>query len=405
MDYKTQTEKLLKYLTGVDTGEQLSTQEWEEIVQQAAKHLVTPLLYQVLRNAGSRVNVPASIMERLQGVYYGNALSNKRLYIELSQVLKNLHNEGIDVILLKGAYLAKFVYKDIALRPRGDIDLLVRKTELAKVEKILLEMGYGPAVRPSIEVQCATAHQLIAFKKRNAMPIEIHWTIANPSSPFKLEADELWRRAQPISLNGINAFTLAPEDLLLHLCLHTTYFHSFNPLKFLCDFPKTLQYYQDEIDWELLFHRAHQWGANKTVFLTLYLVRELLSVPLEQLDRFKPDDFDPQVVALAKTLIFKGSSFTTQPFAELWGAKSFKDKVVILLKRVFLPPEIMARLYPVPSRSIQMYLFYLIRLKDLLVRYGSTVWRIRRGNKRELQMVENSNNVSALKDWMKSSHH
>ncbi|MEN8219789.1 MAG: nucleotidyltransferase family protein [Pseudomonadota bacterium] len=403
MDYKTQTDKLLKYITGVDTGDQLSTQEWEEIVQQAAKHLVTPLLYQALKNAGSRVNVPASIMERLQGVYYGNALSNKRLYIELSQVLKNLHNQGIDVILLKGAYLAKFVYKDIALRPRGDIDLLVRKTELAKAEKILLEMGYGPTDRPSIEAQCARVHHLIPFKKRNAMPIEIHWTIDKLSSPFKLEADELWRRAQPI--NGINAFALAPEDLLLHLCLHTTYFHSFNPLKFLCDFPKTLQYYQDEIDWELLFHRAHQWGANKTVFLTLYLVRELLNVPLEQLERFKPDDFNPQVVTLAKTLIFNGSTFTTQSFAKFWEAKPFKDKVIILMKRVFPPPEFMALTYPVPSRSIQMYLFYLIRLKYLLVRYGTTTWRLLRGNKRELQTMENMNNVYALQDWMKSSHH
>jgi len=273
-------------------------------------------------------------------------------------------------------------------------------------------MGYGPTERHSIKAQCAACHGLTPFKKPNAITIDVHWTINPIGSPFTVNLDELWERARPCTIDGLNALALSPEDLLFHLCLHTTYQPKLQwNLRHLWDIPETITYFQDEIDWERLFRRTRQWGANKPVFLALYFARELLgaTVPVEQRDRIKPDGFDSQVITWAKEQIFEESKvvgkpvFTSPFFAKLWDTRPFREKVVIFLKRVFPPPEFMERTYFVPSRSIQMYLFYLIRLKDLMVRFGPTTWRLWRGDKRVEPVRKNLNRKTTLIEWMESN--
>jgi hypothetical protein len=56
-----------------------------------------------------------------------SALRNMRRCHELSKVLRILQNDGIPVIVLKGAALAEVVYGNIALRSMSDVDLLVKK--------------------------------------------------------------------------------------------------------------------------------------------------------------------------------------------------------------------------------------------------------------------------------------
>jgi hypothetical protein len=65
-------------------------------------------------------------------------------YQELQTVLKTFkfRAAGIDVIVLKGAFLAELVYRNIGLRAIGDIDLLVKKEDLGKVKRVLIQLGY-----------------------------------------------------------------------------------------------------------------------------------------------------------------------------------------------------------------------------------------------------------------------
>ncbi|OAD21586.1 hypothetical protein THIOM_002641, partial [Candidatus Thiomargarita nelsonii] len=125
----------------------LSNADWKALLRLSTHHGVAPLLYHRLSNAG--VKVPDEVFEALYKAYHSNVFRNIQYYHSLSEVLKRLQRGGIDVIVLKGAYLAKTVYQSQALRVIGDIDLLVKKADLGQAEKILLEMGYGPTERPS----------------------------------------------------------------------------------------------------------------------------------------------------------------------------------------------------------------------------------------------------------------
>jgi hypothetical protein len=61
---------------------------------------------------------------------------------ELAIVLNACQRHSIQVLVLKGAALAETVYKDIALRPMSDVDLLVKPAQLAQTRHLLATLGF-----------------------------------------------------------------------------------------------------------------------------------------------------------------------------------------------------------------------------------------------------------------------
>ena len=103
-----------------------------------------PLLFRRVQAASQSAAVPIEATRRLRQLAVMSAAKSLRLYRQLTEVLGVLGGAGIDVIVLKGAYLAQAIYKDLALRPMADVDLLVRKADLERTEAILAAMGYVP---------------------------------------------------------------------------------------------------------------------------------------------------------------------------------------------------------------------------------------------------------------------
>jgi hypothetical protein len=397
---------LLAFLCERSDKSKLSNAEWEALSRLATKHGVAPLLYHRLSNAN--LQVPERVLDALCENYHHNAFKNAQYYQELAEVLKRLQDAGIEVIVLKGAYLAKTVYQPEALRVIGDIDLLVKEADLGQSEKILLEMGYGPTERPSIETQCAMSLHLEPFIKKGAFPIEIHWTLFSPTVPFKNRVDILWDQARSFTVATVQVLTLSPEDLLFHLCVHGGYSNRFVGMRFLCDIHNTIRYY--EIDWDLLFHRARQWKAEKALYLTLYTASDwgAANVPEKVFERFKPSDFNLELVVKLKEItrldIINRWRAHEKFFAALWiPNKPFREKLSIFLERIFPPLESLAEMYDVPKNSFRIYFYYLVRLKYLLFKYSGMVWRMLRGDKKAQTFIAQNNQITILKDWMKSN--
>jgi len=119
-----------------------SEHEWHTILAAASQYGVVPILFHTLNHVHSDLYIPQAIWTQMKHTYYRSAARNMRLYRELVKILSALNSQGISVILLKGAHLAESVYKNLALRPMVDIDLLARKEDLLKVHEILLQQGY-----------------------------------------------------------------------------------------------------------------------------------------------------------------------------------------------------------------------------------------------------------------------
>jgi hypothetical protein len=388
--------------------EALSGSDWNVVIKASRRHGVAPLLYHRLRTFHSDVPIPANVVGRLRQGYLENAARNMLLYHRLGDVLGLLRRDNISVIVLKGAHLAELVYGNRALRFMGDVDLLVHRDDLMRVEAILLGMGYAPA-------EC---HRLIAEDNYNfgyglrnrELFVEVHWSFLPSLYRVRIDIDGQWERSRQATIAGVEVSVLCPEDLLLYLCLHTSKHLCEMGLRPLCDIAETIRYFWKEIDWKQVQLRSEQCGEGKCVYLLLRLVRELLgaSVPDDLMKAVKPSDFAECFMVLAKERIFacglwNSDGLSLSPnIAQLWGSKRLVNKATLFLRRAFPSPEELARAYPAPSDSIQIYFYYLVRIRDVVLRHGRQVWRLLRWNEGMRGLAKKENDMTALRDWLLS---
>ena len=134
-------DKLLLYCSRLSISEDIKHKieeilnealDWDYILDCSIKQGISPLFYWNLRKISNGKDVPYEVMKSLEKIYYSNLARNMILYDELGKILKAFKKAGIDTIVLKGAFLAEEIYKNIGLRPMSDIDLLIKGRGFAK---------------------------------------------------------------------------------------------------------------------------------------------------------------------------------------------------------------------------------------------------------------------------------
>lgn len=117
--------------------------DWEYFAAEGNRQAVNPWMYkQIKKNDKLKSLVPENIYTTLQNEYYYTLNRNTKIFKELENILKILNDEGIDVILLKGAYLLPFVYEDLGARTISDIDLLVKSNDIDNALEVLKKTGF-----------------------------------------------------------------------------------------------------------------------------------------------------------------------------------------------------------------------------------------------------------------------
>ena len=122
-------------------AEELQTIDWEHLLLEADKHRVTPLLYHRLLTAGQLDRLPGDVTQALHRAFHAQWGKNLVRLRTLEHVLGLLAASGIRPIALKGAGLVLTVYDEPAVRPIGDIDLLVAPEEFRPALQQLVRAG------------------------------------------------------------------------------------------------------------------------------------------------------------------------------------------------------------------------------------------------------------------------
>lgn len=345
--------------------------EWTKVVELADQHMVAALLYHQLEGSDEWAGIPAQVRERLRLAYYLNADRNIRRFHQLRPLLLSLRRAGIPVIVLKGACLAELAYGNVALRPMSDADLLVPKQALEQARAVLSRAGCAHA-SADIETECRIAHQLGVFDK-DGLTVEVHWTIERPVSPFTIDARGLWDRARKARVADVEVLVLCPEDLLLHLCLHTVYHHALAiGLLAFCDIARLIEHYRSELDWSLLASRARDWGAAKYAALALWLSRDLIGaeVPEDILDQLVPGGIDPGLLETARECILTHTSCrkgSARPLHDVFGPGSLSDRMAVFWRKLLPPADVLAATYRSmpgsagPPRRRALWLQHIVR--------------------------------------------
>jgi len=374
--------------------------DWNAVLNTAAPNGLEPLLFRRLKENGTRPWVPPDAWNRLRLAYFESARMNMHLYRELRPVLRRLRDSGIPVIVLKGAFLAEAVYGDIALRPMCDVDLMVPKAELLKAQAVLLDMG-GVQKDPTGNEVFWRAHRHPPPTYLRDLCIELHWTIADPTGPVRVDPAGLWNRAQRATIAGVELLALSPEDLLVHLCVHFGGEHHLNGLRSFCDITETVRLRGGAMDWQQVVDSTREWHAARYVGLTLHLARRLAGagVPDDVLERLVPGGIDEHVLELAWRFVLADTGYAPwSPVSGLVGARTFSDKTRLLWQRVFLSRDEMARVYPGSRESRFLCRYYALRVRDVMRNRGATVLKLARSP----DFAESTTESAVVANWLRS---
>jgi hypothetical protein len=263
--------------------------DWHQLIDLSKLHGTAPLLYRTLSTICPDV-VPQELLRSLQHHYCAVVVHNARMATALVEIVGILHKCAIPVRPLKGPAVAALAYGDITLREFGDLDLLIRKRDLAAAidaltaEKFVYSRSDGADGLPQAERKY---HQLQRTGDR--FFIDLQWMIAHDDFSFSLEHESFWQRTRVLEVAGGQIETLSPEATLLVLCIHGAK-HLWSHLKWTCDVAELLRRHP-HLDWEWTVRTSSDLGCRRMLLLGLLMARDVLdaTVPNEILDQIGKD--------------------------------------------------------------------------------------------------------------------
>ncbi|HEX2832684.1 MAG TPA: nucleotidyltransferase family protein [Thermoanaerobaculia bacterium] len=280
--------------------------DWKALLALARRHSLFPMLYRQLAAVAPRA-VPPESLDRLKELYQGNAARNLFLLGELERVFRSLAEAGILAMPYKGPALAIAGYGDLSLRRFVDLDIIVQRNDVERAIATLTHLGYrlDPTVTDAqLEFLIRTQHDLVFKRDEGRLIVELHWEIASPRFATELAAENLWRNATMQPIGASEMLTLAPEDMLLSLCVHGTK-HLWERLAWVCDIAEWIAAHP-ALQWPELLARAERNGQQRMLFVGLRLAAELLDASLPEAvgTAIDADRTITRLAARAKAVIF-----------------------------------------------------------------------------------------------------
>jgi hypothetical protein len=282
---------------------------------------------------------------------------------ELTAILRACRDQGLDCVPLRGLALAEKLYGANALRPTGDIDLLVRRQNLPVITDLLTGLGYaGMEHRPGFAG--SFSYTLEFVKDRHGwIVVEPHWTLAYPPFTDALDMEKVWSRCRRGSVTGVDAWLLSDEDLLVHLCFHILHHGNSTPLLWWKELDLLIRQTGTSLDWDTITENAEQSGQSFLVSEVLQRLRGQFHTPIPQ----------PALTGLAaggsrtrltNLLAHAPTVNGREEFAQFMSLPGFRERFRYALGLLFPSPAYMVRRYGLTRRT-QLGLSYVTRLTSV----------------------------------------
>jgi hypothetical protein len=215
-------QSLLDLLRGSLDPHTLDEAEFGNLLHVAREENLLPYVAERLRNMDAQLSL--SLRQQLEEIHRKAQFSSFAWTETLKNTLAAFHGAAIPVITLKGPCLAERIYGNTSLRTCYDLDLLVRRSDRARAEQLLTDIGFSPN---------GHADDYHRPWSRQGINLELHHNVENPHA-FDFDVNAAWARAVPAEFHGAPLWLMAPADELLYLCLHAVR-HRFERLCLIVD--------------------------------------------------------------------------------------------------------------------------------------------------------------------------
>jgi hypothetical protein len=361
--------QILKFDRPADASIQAEwADEWEDVFAIAAKYRLENVLYNRVKGSLGWEVVPQAARRAIRTAYIESIRWDDARQVCLRRVLEALQLQSLQVIVLKGAFLAESIYQHPAERLMTDIDLLVPLDRLGQAAEVLESLGYRAHSQLSLQEIISIRKDFPPFMQPGWLDIDLHWTLTDPASPYQADLTGIWQRAQPVQIVGTPVLGLGCEDLVLHLCIHNLLHSLRGGLRGIYDLAAVIEHYRMQIDWQILSLRARNWGIERTLFILLDLSVILFNAPVPEtvIQDLEPEQGAEQYLQTALELVFERGAVFALPeeLVNFWEAPGLLQKAHIVLRRFFPPRSEIVDYYGIPN-SWRVWLYYPRRWTEL----------------------------------------
>lgn len=152
---------------------------------------------------------------------------NKVFLKEIQKILEVCQQTDLAPVFLKGLFLAKDIYRDISKRPTSDVDLLIKREEFYRYQKIFTQLGYqlegfADGEKEEVYMQALSEMHLVYCKEVGSFTVmfELHGTVINPPVVFDDMSHEFYQHSHVREILGLKPYVLEHEYNLIMLMLH-----------------------------------------------------------------------------------------------------------------------------------------------------------------------------------------
>lgn len=253
--------------------------EWKSSVDveelDPGSHRMLPLLYRNLKSQG--IKDPS--MYKYKGVYDQTWYGNHILFFTVASLLRSFHDAGIETMIIKGAALTVFYYRDYSLRPMNDFDVLIHTEQVLPAIHLLQKLGWTPVdFSPTEEyISVSFSH---GFRYGNGQEVDLHWHLLSQCRETDSDED-FWEEAVVAKFHDIPTHVLIPTDQLFHSCIHGAKWNYSPPrFRWVADAAIILNTAQSEIDWNRLIAQARKRRLVLPLRETLKYLHNVLDAPI-----------------------------------------------------------------------------------------------------------------------------
>ncbi len=351
--------------------------DWQYVIDLADSHGLLSLLHHQLLSVADLV--PNTVALELQNRALINSQTVLSLVAELLKLQRSFDENCIAIASFKGPLLSQLAFGDMALRPAGDIDLLISQDNFHKGSEVLTSMGYRmtPALSRDQLRSHLSFHCEIPFVSEDSRTVvDLHWELAPASFVLRFAAADLWSRLQRVTLAGMSVRTFGDEDLILYLSMHGAK-HLWRRLEWIASLAEVLR--RSQIDWHAITNMALTTCTMRMLALGVRLAEVCfdVTVPAEVWRRIDVDNSMKQLAEEIKSNILYWP--VTEPHSTETALYNLKimdrksDALISMMRALYIPTLSDFEAVALPGSLHALY--YALRPIRLSRSYTARAWQ------------------------------
>jgi len=318
--------------------------DWPSLAERAFQEGLAPFLYDHLRGMDLIEAIPPGTAKFLSRIFAETSLVNRHLLETLADLDKMLSERGLQVIVFKGMALLQKAYRNPALRPMEDIDLIVQPEQTAPLKEALGEMGF---VQKRLYPD--------GFLK-GILAIDVHRSfisserIGSREDILDVQWDEVWKNTIPMG-KSLSLLGLAFNDQMVALSYHLLK-HRYGRLIWLADVAETIEAYSSILDWKDLTAYCRRIRADRIVLYALLMTQNLLGceVPEKVLIGLGRDGLSAIERNILRLRLLPAPPGTVMDLLWLFQIRTTGKKIRFIKENLFPRREIMNQIFPGSSQ-------------------------------------------------------